>query len=205
MSGNKRLEPKDDVGVASVMRSEGYRFKKMARLCADRRCVLDIGCARAPNLHLRNPEVTGLDRRRVGAPENYKRMVVGDVRDLPKPFGPASFDCIVAGELLEHLERPVDFLRGCAETLQTGGLLILSTPNPNSPMERLLTLALSRRYFYTSAHVCIYPQRWLVRMMEIAGFENVELFSGGMPFPGMGLIPFPRPWCYQTIARARKA
>ncbi len=205
MSAATRLETKGDGAAARVLRSEAYRFKKMARLCADRSRVLDLGCACAPNTHLRNPEVIGLDQTRVAAPENYREMVVGDVRDLPQPFGAASFDCVVAGELLEHLERPLDFLRGCAETLQPGGLLILSTPNPNSPMERLLTLNLSRRYFYTSAHVCIYPQRWLIRMMEIAGFGDVELFSGGLPFPGLGLVPFPRPWCYQTIGTARKA
>lgn len=107
---------------------------------------------------------------------------------------------MIAGEILEHLEAPVDFLRRCCGLLTQGGLMVLSTPNPNSPVERLLTITMSRRFFYTSEHVCIYPQRWLVRMMENAGFRGIRLYSGGFPVPLIGLVPFPRPWCHQTIA-----
>jgi hypothetical protein len=42
-------------------------------------------------------------------------------------------------------------------------------------------------------------------MMEIAGFTEVKLFSGGIPIPGLGLMPFPRAWCYQTIATGVKS
>lgn len=176
----------------------------MARLCEGHGKLLDIGCARVPNPYLRNPEIVGLDQRQVEIPDGYTDMVVGDAADLPRPFEPESFDCVVAGELLEHLEDPIGFLRGCVRVLRPKGTLVLSTPNPNSPMEQLLTITLSRRFFYAPAHVCLYPQRWLIRMLEIAGFDNVELFSGGVPVPGLGLVPFPRAWCYQTIARATK-
>lgn len=190
--------------MSSLVAAEAYRYRKMARLCEGHGRLLDIGCARVPNPYLRNPQIVGLDQRRVKTPENYTEMVVGDAADLPRPFETASFDCVVAGELLEHLQDPIGFLRGCVTTLRPQGALVLSTPNPNWPMEQLLTMTLSRRYFYAPAHVCLYPQRWLIRMLEIAGFENVELYSGGVPIPGLGLVPFPRPWCYQTIARATK-
>jgi len=50
----------------------------------------------------------------------------------------------------------------------------------------------------------LYPQRWLIKMMEISGFKDIKLYSGGMIFPFFSLIPFPRPWCYQTIATGKK-
>lgn len=190
--------------MSSLVAAEAYRYRKMARLCAGHERLLDIGCARVANPYLRNPRIVGLDQRRVDPPENYAEMIVGDAADLPRPFAPASFDCVLAGELLEHLEDPIGFLRGCHATLRPRGVVVLSTPNPNSVMEQLLTITLSRRWFYAPAHVCLYPQRWLIRMLEIAGFESVELYSGGLPIPGLGLVPFPRPWCYQTIARATR-
>ncbi|MFQ5429234.1 MAG: class I SAM-dependent methyltransferase [Phycisphaerae bacterium] len=193
------------------MAQETYRLKRMARCCAGRRRILDLGCADMPNPYLANPEVVGLDLADADLPANYTDFKRGDVMDLPRPFGPASFDAIHAGELIEHLERPVEFLRGCLECLRPGGIMVLSTPNPNSPIERLLTIPLSRRFFYGKGgvyqpfgHICLYPQRWLIRILEVAGFTGVKLSSGGFPLPGVGLVPFPRPWCYQTIAEAAR-
>jgi 2-polyprenyl-3-methyl-5-hydroxy-6-metoxy-1,4-benzoquinol methylase len=40
------------------------------------------------------------------------------------------FDVIVAGEVIEHLDRPGDFMRSCAAMLAPGGRLIVTTPNP---------------------------------------------------------------------------
>jgi 2-polyprenyl-3-methyl-5-hydroxy-6-metoxy-1,4-benzoquinol methylase len=44
------------------------------------------------------------------------------------------FDCIVATELIEHLENPRHFIRQCHRALKPGGVLILTTPNIGSPI-----------------------------------------------------------------------
>lgn len=184
--------------------SANYRLRKMARLCADCERVLDVGWAATPNIYLKNPHVVGLDLQKGQPPKNYTSCVVGNAMDLPEPFEPNSFDALVAGEIIEHIESPLEFLRRCHKTLKPGGLLVLSTPNPFFPAELLLTIVLSRRYYYTEEHVCLYPQRWLIRLMERAGFTDVRLYSGGVPAPIIGRIPFPRTWCYETIAAGRK-
>ena len=177
-----------------------YKMKKMARLIAGQDRVLDLGWAEVPNPYLQNSEVIGLDRDQKTPPPNYSQTLVGDVMDLPQPFGPESFDAVSAGSIIEHLERPIDFLRQIRQTLKPGGLLVLSTPNPHYPLESLLTITLNRRYYYTPEHIYLFPQRWLVRMFEWAGFQNVRLFSGGLAIPFYKFIPFPRPWAYETIA-----
>ena len=186
------------------MPDQEYRMRKMAGLVAGKESVLDLGWADHPNGYFRNRLVVGLDLSEGETPGNYSRCMRGDVMDLPEPFGAEEFDAVVAGELLEHLEDPAEFLRRCLKVLRPGGTMVLSTPNPNSPIERSLTLFLVRRYFYTENHLMLYPQRWLIRMMERAGFTDVRLISGGFPLPLLGLVPFPRPWCYQTIAEGRK-
>lgn len=180
--------------------SEDLRLRKMAGLASQKKKLLDLGCSALPNKYLRNKEVTGVDLIEARMPDNYTGFEKCDVLSLSKTFKDSKIDAIVAGELLEHLENPLIFLRQCYDTLENEGILVISTPNPNSFIERLLTLSLSRKYFYTGDHVMLFPQRWLIRIMEIAGFDDVKLYSGGMIFPVISLIPFPRPWCYQTIA-----
>lgn len=183
--------------------NESRRLRRLAVLAGTRGRVLDVACAQLPNPYLRADEVIGIDLTTASMPENYDRFVQGDATRLTEVLGMAAVDVVVAGEFLEHLENPIDFLRECEGVLSNGGRLVLSTPNPNSPIERLLTLGLSRRYFYTADHIMLFPQRWLLRMLEVSGFADVRLFSGGFPCPGLGLVPFPRPFCHQTIATAR--
>ena len=39
------------------------------------------------------------------------------------------FDTIIAGEIIEHLESPIRFVRYCKSLLNKGGRLIITTPN----------------------------------------------------------------------------
>ena len=188
--------------MTPITANENLRLVRMARLVSDKDSVLDIGAADKPNPFLTNRRVVALDLDLHSAPPNYSERRQGDAMDLPMPFAPGEFQAITAGEIIEHLENPMGFLRACRETLAPTGVLVLSTPNPNSPIEQLLTITLSRRFFYTEDHVMLFPQRWLVRMLERSGFSEVQLYSGGFPLPPFGLVPFPRPWCYQTIATA---
>lgn len=186
----------------SIHLDESLRMKRMARLAEGCRSVLDIGWAQSPNRFLANENVVGFDLDQRPLPDNYHESVAGDARDMVQAFAGRKFDAIIAGEILEHVEQPHAFLRDCRSLLGATGRIVLSTPNPNSPIERLLTLTLDRKYFYTTEHLCLYPQRWLIRMMENSGFRDVRLHSGGFPAPLLGLVPFPRPWCHQTIAVA---
>ena len=191
--------------MADVLKRESFRMKKLARLTSGMQNLLDLGCAAMPNPFLTNERVVGMDLEKGILGENYDDFIQGDVMNLPDPFSPHSFDAIIAGELIEHLERPLDFLRACHRTLKNDGVLVLSTPNPNSPMEQLLTISLSERFYFTKNHICLYPQRWLIRMIATAGFKEIKLYSGGMPmFILKRLMPFPRPWAHYTIAKGVK-
>ncbi|MBT3408378.1 methyltransferase domain-containing protein [Candidatus Woesearchaeota archaeon] len=184
---------------------EKYRLKKIARLVQEKKSVLDLGSVDMPNPFLANKKVIGFDKKNGILTKNYTDFISGDVTNLNLIFKKNSVETIIAGELIEHLENPILFLKKCYQILKKDGTLILSTPNPNSIIERLLTITLSKKYFYTKDHVMLYPQRWLIRILKISGFKKIKLYSGGMITPfSSSLMPFPRAWCYQTIAVAQK-
>lgn len=186
----------------SITFSENYRLKKMARLVVSCERVLDVGCSQSPNIYLVNKEVIGVDLVEEVMPENYTSFHHGDLTDLVEVLDPV--DAVVIGEVLEHVENPIDFLRQVWALLKPGGAIVLSTPNPHSPIESFLNLFFIERFYYTREHIMLFPQRWLKRMLEVAGYDQVRILSGGFPLPVIGLIPFPRPWCYQSIAIAYK-
>lgn len=105
--------------------------------------VLDIGCSGQQGLRSsldspwwlhgqlvkRFPETWGLEFSEKLVEEltssGIKNIYQGDAQrfDLGRQF-----DTVVAGELIEHLEDPGEFLRCAAAHLKPGGRLILTTP-----------------------------------------------------------------------------
>jgi SAM-dependent methyltransferase len=105
------------------------------------RRVLDLGCrSGAFTRHfLDGNEVVGLDVDRVAlekATELGIEPVVADVEE-PLPFDDASFDAVVAGELLEHLQFPEAVVAEARRVLRPGGVLVGSVPNAFRVQSRL--------------------------------------------------------------------
>lgn len=98
--------------------------------------LIDLGCldSLVPVMaKVKHPtaEIWGMDFSKKAVKEMQKKYpqvfyCVGDVceLDFPKLY----FDYVVAGELIEHLERPLQFIDGAFRVLKHGGILALSTP-----------------------------------------------------------------------------
>ena len=103
--------------------------------------VLDLGCrSGALTKHfLDGNEVVGLDVDAAAlakAKELGIEPVQANVED-PLPFDGASFDAVVAGELLEHLQFPDALVAEIARVLRPGGMLVGSVPNAFRLQSRL--------------------------------------------------------------------
>jgi SAM-dependent methyltransferase len=57
----------------------------------------------------------------------YTNIYQGDAQDFQLD---QVFDTVVAGEIIEHVERPGDLLRAAASHLKPSGRIIVTTPNP---------------------------------------------------------------------------
>jgi SAM-dependent methyltransferase len=61
-----------------------------------------------------------------------RRLTCADARTLDHEGAWANFDLVVAWELLEHVEQPIEFLQSASQRLRPGGWIVGSTPNGDS-------------------------------------------------------------------------
>src|SRR5579871_6100322 len=121
---------------ADLMNEHLARYAFAARLARGKR-VLDAGCGAgygSAELAKAAAGVLGVDQSEEAvafAREHYRlpnlNFVCGSVGALPHPS--ASFDLVVAFEVIEHLDEWHEFLLEMRRVLSPGGQFIVSTPN----------------------------------------------------------------------------
>jgi SAM-dependent methyltransferase len=143
--------------------------------------VLDLGCrSGALTRHfLEGNSVVGLDVD-ANALEKAAALGIEPVQanvEEPLPFDDGSFDAVVAGELLEHLQFPDALVAEIRRVLRPGGVLAGSVPNAFRVQSRLRFLR-GNAPEDDPTHLRMFSPAALRELL--AGFERVELsFVGG--------------------------
>lgn len=88
------------------------------------------------------------------------------------------FDAVVSFETLEHLPKPDLFVSNCFESLQTGGYLIISTPNK-------LVSSLDGKLNW-EFHEKEYTAKELAELLQRKGFNDITIY--GQQFTSLGLL-----------------
>jgi SAM-dependent methyltransferase len=165
---------------------EGLLMRRLRREL-DGGHVLNAGCGAGSftlALHARGYPVTSVDSSDLfvkhlqerlaeqgGDPE---RVEPGNVERLR--FGDETFDCVVSGEVLEHLDDDTAALREFERVLKPGGLLLVSVPaNP-------------WRYDWCdhwAGHQRRYTVGGLDQRLATAGFSEREVLPYGFPLTGL--------------------
>lgn len=149
--------------------------------------VLDIGCGTG-SLALRlapsaaavhgldlSPEMVRIARGKARAQGvDNVTFHVGAFDDSFAPFGPESLDGICAYSLLHLVESPAEALSAIHRRLQPGGFFVSSTAclgNMWMPMRPIIAVM---RAFGKAPMVKIMRRRDLIRLIEAAGFVDIE-------------------------------
>jgi SAM-dependent methyltransferase len=143
--------------------------------------VLDLGCrSGALTRHfLDGNEVVGLDvdRAALAKAEALGIQPVQANVEEPLPFEDASFDAVVAGELLEHLQFPDALVTEIRRVLRPGGVIVGSVPNAYRVQGRL-RFVLGRAPEDDPTHLHMFSPADVRGLL--AEFEDVQLsFLGG--------------------------
>jgi SAM-dependent methyltransferase len=78
--------------------------------------------------------------------DNFRLSIPFRAADLNLDFAQGQYDAIVACEIIEHLENPWHFLRQCRKM---SSRLILTTPNPDSPISKANYLVRGRFHWFS--------------------------------------------------------
>ena len=125
-----------------------------------------------------------------------------------KYFFKNTFDTIIGGELIEHLECPASFLRACHKILKDDGQLLLTTPNPYHWTTMAGNLLFSSSGL-TPEHINLFPYRALVALLHYTGWECIKVLnaSGGMRLwhtTRSWFIPCPKALAWQHLYVCKK-
>ena len=100
-----------------------------------------------------------------------RRLVQGDALHLP--FCSAKFDVVVASAIIEHLPSGREFLAECYRVLRSGGLCIVTTPDPI--WDRLTSWLVAFRIGGHEDHLSQWNLNALQSALAEAGFICVDL------------------------------
>lgn len=107
-----------------------------------------------------------------------------DVQDLPKEHDGRY--CVVSmADVLEHMPYPGSALARVHVLLEPGGALLLSLPNKDSSIWKLMSLNQDNAYWREIEHYHNFGRKRLYRLLEDSGFEPVrygvsERYRAGM-------------------------
>lgn len=101
-----------------------------------------------------------------------KRLEISNVNVMTEAV-PGEFDCVVACEVMEHIEDDAGFVARLHACLKPGGQLLISVP--------------AKAQYWTVhdelvGHLRRYERADLAGMMEAAGFRDVEVVAYGYPW-----------------------
>jgi SAM-dependent methyltransferase len=151
--------------------------------------ILDLGCSSgllAEQMRARGHFVVGVDNAELpGVRARTDSFFVADLAEgIPAEVG-TGYDVIVAGDVVEHLPRPLETVRQIAGLLRPQGQLLLSVPNFSHwyPRLRVATglFGYDRRGILDQTHLRFFTRRSLRRMVTGAGFDILEEKATGLP------------------------
>jgi 2-polyprenyl-3-methyl-5-hydroxy-6-metoxy-1,4-benzoquinol methylase len=117
-----------------------------------------------------------------------------NIETTPLPVGDETFDYIICGEVIEHLEQdPMFMMSEINRVLKTGGKLVLTTPNIASARGITRMLRGHEPYFYMQyrkagtldRHNYEYSPHSLAQVMKASGFKGSIWTEDNFAVPSM--------------------
>ena len=151
------------------------------------RRALEIGCSTGALMQLledQGADAQGIDVESTWSghysyrPEKRTFLDLQDQEPQPK-WRETPFDLVIAQEVIEHLERPYDFLRRIWQILKPGGHLFLTTPN----LAGVTACLRGARWcgVATEGHAILYSARSLDFTVGNCGFRQIKTFTNLVP------------------------
>jgi hypothetical protein len=161
------------------------RIKFITEACKDN-CVLDLGCLDETALNKKESgfwlfeEISKVSKKHIGIDNSSlisptgivysenEKILKGDLLDFDYSSLNENIDIIVAGELIEHLPRTLDFFNLIKKSFP-GKRMICSTPNATS-ISNIILAGIKRESSHYD-HKQIYSFKTLNTLCKLSGFK----------------------------------
>lgn len=150
---------------------------------SESRRILEVGCGEGKTGKILREkgfeEIVGIEINEKYAREgkaNYDRLIIGDVEKIALPYEKGHFDCILYGDVLEHLMDPWQVLENHSVFLKSEGVIICSIPNIRH-YRIIKKLVFRGKWEYQESgimdrtHLRFFTLHSIQEMLEGAGFE----------------------------------
>lgn len=196
---------------------ESIRWDMISMIPATCKTFLDAGCGegvtgKTIKQQFQDVQVTGIEINPQAA--NIARevldcVILGNLESAEAELGDQHFDCILFGDILEHLVDPWYTLQIYRGRLTTGGYMLLSLPNIQ---HYSIILGLIRgnwtyrsRGLLDQTHLRFFTYREILKLLEQAGLAPVQVkcnfrlreqnkYRAGLAEGLARLLPFLRPY-----------
>ena len=143
--------------------------------------LLEIGCGDGDFLVTAEAEgwqVTGVEYSSAASEKARQRLdhgevLCGEVQQANLP--PDQFDLCVLSDVIEHVRRPLDFMREVHRVLKPGGTLLIATPSIDSWSARLMK---QKWMEFKAEHLSYFGRQTLQTALAKAGFREVIVEPG---------------------------
>lgn len=96
------------------------------------------------------------------------------------------YSAITGFQIIEHMADPTSFLRASLTLLKKNGVILLTTPNNDSPVRKLCGPAWS--VYNTESHFVFYNDKTLKKVLEENGFKNISVKKDQWRYLSFGYI-----------------
>ena len=159
--------------------------------CKDK-IILDIGAGK-------DPLSKKIDCKRVLTLDGIKECEPDILCDLNEGIylHNDTVDKVLAGEVIEHVHNPVQFVREIARVLKPNGEVVISTPNIASLKNRFRLMfglfpehaCRPMDWWGFKKHITDFTVKYLISILEYNGFEIIETRTNGIIWHGKQLLP----------------
>lgn len=150
------------------------RYKQFKHLIENKK-ILDVGCGTGGFMDLARPVATSVS---LVEPQAFivkeLRDLGYEVFDLTEQLPDQSYDVVTLFHTLEHLVEPIEVLCEIKRSLNKNGQLIIEVPHAR---DVLLKIPEFREFTFWSEHLILHTKDSLKKILETAGFTNVNIFG----------------------------
>ena len=114
--------------------------------------------------------LSGLERKKIEAELAEKLLLIADLSDI-------HIDMDVAFEVIEHLNNPMEMIKGASRVLSDDGLLVLTCPNVKGFDISMLQ---EKSSSVDPRHLNLFNPDSLTHLLDLCGFDTVETLTPGI-------------------------